>query len=153
MGNICRSPAAEGLFAAYVQERNLQNKYGWDSAGTTSHHQGELADPRMREHALRRRIKLESKARGFCVEDFDDFDLILTMDNRNFRDVKNLARNEQDIAKVKKMVGYCYGYDDSEVPDPYYGGAQGFEHVLDLLSDGCTNLLASLEESNNKSKN
>ena len=146
LGNICRSPAAEGIFAAFVQERSLENKYGWDSAGTSAHHQGELADSRMREHAKRRRILLESKSRAFKIDDFDNFDLILTMDNLNHRDIMNLARNDKDKSKIKKMVAYCYRHDDSEVPDPYYGGAEGFEHVLDLLSEGCTNLLNELEK-------
>ena len=147
LGNICRSPAAEGIFAHLIKNNGLEDKYSWDSAGTSGYHQGEPADARMIEHAKRRGIELPSKSRPFSNADFNDFDLILTMDNINFRDVQGKAVSEKEKNKVKKMVAYCFNFDDAEVPDPYYGGEEGFEHVMDLLEDGCKNLINDLENS------
>lgn len=145
LGNICRSPAAEGIFAHQIKEKGLSEFYAWDSAGTSAYHHGEKADARMREHAQKRGIILESRSRAFKFIDFAEFDYIITMDDLNFRDVCNVAKDDADKAKVKKMVSYCYKFDDSVVPDPYYTGADGFEHVLDMLEEGCSNLIDELE--------
>lgn len=143
LGNICRSPAAEGVFLHLIQEKGLSNSFEVDSAGTSSVHSGERADPRMREHALKRGIELPSRARQFKREDFKHFDSIVVMDDSNYRNVVGLAENNTDIEKVIKMASFCPLSGESEVPDPYYGGAAGFEKVLDMVTEGSENLLTS----------
>ncbi len=142
LGNICRSPAAHGVMLDLVAKRGLSDQFDIDSAGTSAHHEGELPDERMRTHAQARGIALTSRSRPFLApRDFDEFDLILAMDFSNFHNLKKLARHEDDLKKLRLMCDYCENFCDEEVPDPYYGGAQGFEHVLDLVSDGCAGLI------------
>lgn len=143
LGNICRSPAAEGVLLHLIQEKGLSNSFEVDSAGTSSVHSGERADPRMREHALKRGIELPSRARQFKREDFKHFDSIVVMDDSNYRNVVGLAENNTDNEKVIKMSSFCPLSGESEVPDPYYGGAAGFEKVLDMVTEGSENLLKS----------
>ena len=145
LGNICRSPAAEGVMQKYVDEQGLSDQIFLDSAGTGGWHAGQLADSRMREHAVKRAYDLTSRARQFKLSDFDEFDLILVMDESNRHDLLDLSADLNHQNKVKRMTDYCQNFDDDEVPDPYYGGDAGFEHVLDLLEDGCSELLKSLE--------
>jgi len=145
LGNICRSPAAEGVMLRKLADSNLSTEnFHCDSAGTAGYHTGSLPDGRMIEHAARRGIPLPSRARKFLVSDFDRFDLILVMDRANESDVLALARNNQDKSKVKLMLSYLEDQVYEEVPDPYYGGADGFELVLDLLDKSCDNLLKTL---------
>lgn len=141
LGNICRSPAAEGVFLHILKERDLRSEFHVDSAGTSSFHVGEKADARMRDHASRRGIELPSRARQFVAEDFKKFDAIIVMDDSNFHNCLKLASDEEDKTKILKMADYCPLTGLSEVPDPYYGGAQGFEQVLDMVQEGCENLL------------
>lgn len=142
LGNICRSPAAHGVMLDLIHKHGLTDQFDIDSAGTSGHHEGELPDERMRAHARKRGIELTSRSRPFLApKDFDQFDLILAMDFSNFHNLKKLARNEADLAKLRLMCDYCENFCEEEVPDPYYGGAQGFEHVLDLVSDGCAGLI------------
>ncbi len=141
LGNICRSPAAEGVLLHLIRERGWEDKYEVDSAGTSGHHDGERADPRMRTHAKARGIELPSISRKFLPEDFRRFDWIVVMDNSNYRNCLKLASHEEDKGKILKMADFTPSFSDDEVPDPYYGGAQGFEHVLDMVNEGCENLL------------
>ncbi|CAN4106586.1 unnamed protein product [Withania somnifera] len=156
LGNICRSPAAEGVFTDLVKKRGLDSKFKIDSAGTINYHEGDEADPRMRAAAKRRGIAITSISRPIRPSDFKDFDLILAMDENNKADILGALERwihreplPADAAeKVRLMCSYCKKYDESEVPDPYYGGAQGFEKVLDLLEDACDSLLESIVTEN-----
>ncbi len=141
MGNICRSPAGEGVFTKMVVEAGLGDCIEVDSAGTIGMHAGHPADSRMRAAAAQRGYDLTSRARKVVVEDLDQFDLILTMDEDNRRNVLNLASTEVQRARVRPFCSFCEDHDETEVPDPYYGGPQGFDHVLDLLEDGCRGVL------------
>jgi protein-tyrosine phosphatase len=139
MGNICRSPTAEGIFRKLVSDAGLDAEFSVDSAGTIGYHSGERADRRMRAAAAARGYELNSLARRIDPLDFDRFDWIVTMDEDNFRDVNGL--NPGSRARVVRMCDYCEIHDVTEVPDPYYGGAEGFQTVIDILEDACGNLL------------
>ena len=147
LGNICRSPAAEGVFLHLIAQAGLEDRFVVDSAGTGGWHVGNPADRRMRAAAERRGIHLPSRARQIELADFDNFDRILTMDDDNLQAVRSLAGElgaRSDLALVEPMTSHCRRFSDKEVPDPYYGGEQGFEHVLDLLEDACSGLLETL---------
>ena len=131
LGNICRSSCADGVMRKLVEEAGLEDRFVIDSAGILSYHQGELPDPRMRAHAARRGYELVHRSRPVRAHDFEDFDVVIGMDDRNV-DAEYFTNHP------------C----DDYVPDPYYGGAEGFEHVLDLLEDGCRNLMTSLARDN-----
>ena len=147
LGNICRSPAAEGVFLHLIAREGLDDRFVVDSAGTGGWHVGNPADRRMRAAAERRGIHLPSRARQIDRADFSAFDRILTMDDDNLRNVRALARElgeRPGLARIQPMTSHCRQFSASEVPDPYYGGDQGFEHVLDLLEDACAGLLETL---------
>ncbi|MEM7793130.1 MAG: low molecular weight protein-tyrosine-phosphatase [Cyanobacteria bacterium P01_C01_bin.118] len=145
LGNICRSPSAENIMNYLLEQRGLQQQVSCDSAGTSSYHIGSPPDSRMTAAAKKRGIKLVGRARQFTVDDFDRFDLILAMDDSNYRNIMSLASSEQHGHKVKRMCEFCREYPDREVPDPYYGGADGFDYVIDLLLDACDGLLQEIE--------
>ncbi|KAH9606441.1 hypothetical protein KSS87_002839 [Heliosperma pusillum] len=156
LGNICRSPAAEGVFRDLVKTRGLDSNFTIDSAGTINYHEGNPADSRMRATAKRRGIEITSISRPIRPSDFTEFDLILAMDNSNKADILEAYENWKksgnlppDADKkveilVKLMCSYCKRHEEKEVPDPYYGGQQGFEKVLDILDDACESLLDSI---------
>ncbi|MBL6739774.1 MAG: low molecular weight phosphotyrosine protein phosphatase [Synechococcus sp. BS301-5m-G54] len=146
LGNICRSPAAEGVFLHLLNQRGLSDRFVVDSAGTGGWHTGNPADRRMQAAAGRRGIQLPSRARQISLDDLSDFDLVLTMDDANLTAVQGLAREagRRATATVRPMLSYAQRFTETEVPDPYYGGEAGFEHVLDLLEDACSNLLDEL---------
>jgi len=147
LGNICRSPAAEGVFLHLLNERGISDKFTVDSAGTSSFHVGERADPRMREHALKRGIELPSRARQFIRSDFDQFDWIVVMDNSNYENCLKVLKGEAEEElrpKLIKMASFTPKTGLAEVPDPYYGGAAGFEQVLDIVTEGSENLIEFL---------
>lgn len=144
LGNICRSPAAEGTMNRLIAQAGLTDKFQCDSAGTAAYHIGKLPDSRMRAAAQKRGMNLTSRARQFQPQDFTEFDLILAMDSDNYRNIVNQDRRGDYGHKVKMMCEFCQRYPDQEVPDPYYGGPEGFEYVLDLLADACGGLLAEL---------
>ena len=149
LGNICRSPAAEGVMQSLLEERGLQHKYELDSAGLYGGHAGELPDKRMRVHAQRRGLSLTHRSRPVRPSDFDEFDLIVGMDHSNLRGLRQLAPTLEAEQKIVPMTDFLRrhpGYD--HVPDPYYEGAEGFELVLDLLDDACAGLLDTLEAEN-----
>ena len=148
LGNICRSPAAEGVFLHLLNERGLNDRFVVDSAGTGSWHVGNPADRRMQAAANRRGIHLPSRARQIDLNDLEEFDLVLTMDDDNFGAVSGLAREagKRATAQIRPMLSYGERYSEREVPDPYYGGDAGFDHVLDLLEDACAAMLDELSE-------
>lgn len=146
LGNICRSPAAEGIMRQMVEERALSNDIIVDSAGIGSWHVGEMPDPRMRKHAARRGYDLSPlRARQFRSDDFWKFDYIVVMDEENYHDVMERGGVYADARKVLRMKDYFIRYKGQQsVPDPYYGGAEGFERALNLIEDGCEGLLKDL---------
>ncbi len=142
LGNICRSPAAEGIMKSLVNKNGLNKSITVDSAGTIGYHTGDTPDPRMISHAAKRGYQLNHKARKFDpLKDFDKFDYIITMDDSNFSDINALDKGSKHKQKIYKMVNFAKNYDVDEVPDPYYLGPEGFENVLDVLEDGCNGLL------------
>lgn len=145
MGNICRSPAAEGLMIDLVKRNGFESQITCDSAGTLGYHEGALPDARMRKHALSRGIELSSRARKFVKEDFENFDYILAMDNDNFSNILALDPQGKYKNKVFMMTDFCKGRPEKEVPDPYYGGATGFDHVLDILENATKGLLEKVK--------
>ena len=141
MGNICRSPAAEGVMRHLVKDEGLAKQVVIDSAGTGGWHSGNPADERMRKHAALRGYALESKARQVRESDFENFDLILVMDRDNLREIKPFAHRPKQMHKVKLFCEFAKDRGEKEVPDPYYGGEAGFEQVLDIVENGCQHLL------------
>lgn len=139
MGNICRSPTAEGIFRKLVTDAGRDSEFQVDSAGTIGYHAGSMADRRMRSAAEERGYLLESRARRIKFNDFDRFDLIVTMDDENFREVQEISPGTG--ARVVRMCDYCEEHEETEVPDPYYGGEAGFHKVIDILEDACGNFL------------
>lgn len=147
LGNICRSPAAEGVMRSFVEREGLSDSIEVSSAGTIGMHAGCLPDARMREAAAKRGYELKSRAKQLRAEDFERFDLIVTMDDDNRRNALRLVKNDSQRAKLRRFCEFCTSHPYSEVPDPYYGGPEGFELVLDLLEDGCRGVLAQLRAS------
>ena len=146
LGNICRSPAAEGIFNQKIKDRDLEDLFLVDSAGTGGWHVGNLADKRMRETALSRGIELTSRSRQIEENDLYEFDHILVMDNDNLDAVKSLIKdhNKPINSKIKLILSYSKNSQLEEVPDPYYGGQNGFDKVIDLLDDAMDGLIDSL---------
>lgn len=141
LGNICRSPAAENIMNHLIQKANLGDRIVCDSAGTSSYHIGSAPDSRMTMAAKKRGIVLKGSARQFTSEDFENFDLILAMDRDNYQQIMYLDREKKYGDKVKLMCDFCRHHNLKEVPDPYYGGPEGFNQVIDLLLDACEGLL------------
>jgi protein-tyrosine phosphatase len=146
LGNICRSPSGEGVFKALVKSEGLEKHFFVDSAGISAYHVGEPADNRMRKHAALRSIKLTSQSRKFNHKDFDKFDYILAMDRNNYHDILSIDKAGVSGDKVCMMTDFSDLYKNMDVPDPYYGGDEGFENVLDLLDESCRGLLKTIKE-------
>lgn len=147
MGNICRSPAAEGIAKKLLEKKELDRSIEIDSAGTLDYHSGELPDSRMIKHASKRGYTLDSRARQFNPNnDFDYFDYIVTMDDNNYSEITSLDRKNKYKQKVYKMVSFGKKIKVDEVPDPYYSGSDGFEYVLDILEDSVEGLLNKVED-------
>jgi protein-tyrosine phosphatase len=142
MGNICRSPTAEGVFRKLVEDAGRGAEFEIDSAGTIGYHAGHAADSRMRAAAAQRGYSLDSIARRIVAADFERFDWIVTMDEENFANVD--AIDPGGPARVVRMCDYCAEHDETEVPDPYYGGEAGFYRVIDILEDACGQFLQRL---------
>lgn len=147
LGNICRSPAAEAMFRNYLVEKKLQDNFNIDSAATCDNHIGQKADARMRKTALSRKIEITSIGRQFKVRDFDTYDFIIVMDDSNYENIIKLDQDDKYSAKISKMTNYCSDKypSQSSVPDPYFGGIEGFEFVLDLLADASLGLLEHIQ--------
>ncbi len=146
LGNICRSPAAEAIFQNLIDDKGIGNKFIVDSAGTGSWHVGKKADARMRFAAKQRNIDITSYARQIREEDFRNFNYILVMDNSNFNNVLDLKNQVKgsDFAKILKIQDFASIFTEREVPDPYFGGDAGFDHVLDILEDSVSCFLQDI---------
>ena len=146
LGNICRSSSAEEIMRTLVKRACLQQEIDVDSAGILNYHQGELPDSRMRMHAARRGYELTHRSRPVCTDDSFEFDRIIGMDDRNIQDLKDKAPSLETEKKICRMTDFCRVKQVDYVPDPYYGGAQGFENVLDILEDACSGLLEEIRK-------
>ena len=148
LGNICRSPTAEGVMRRVVREEGLEDEFEIDSAGTGGWHVGNPPDARATESARRRGITLAGEARRVTRQDFEDYDLLLAADRENVDDLRAIAPDEHARAKVRLLREFDPDIDpahpDLDVPDPYYGGPDGFEDVLDLVEAACRGLLAEV---------
>ncbi|SHK11330.1 protein-tyrosine phosphatase [Rubritalea squalenifaciens DSM 18772] len=141
LGNICRSPAGENIFRHAVKQADREDDFVIDSAGTAGWHTGKKPDSRMSATLRSRDIPVAGRARQIQLEDLIEFDLIITMDDENYTNVLKLDRSGQYHGKVRKLTSFCTERDLSEVPDPYYGGQDGFELVADLILDAAENIL------------
>ena len=148
MGNICRSPLAEGVFKALVEEAGLSEKIEIESAGTHFYHVGEAPDPRSIQVAKENGYSIEEqRSQQLSLEDFKRFDYLLVMDKRNLRDAKSLCPDPVLESKLKLFLDFSREpLSEMEVPDPYTGGAEGFKHVLSLVESASRGLLAHLQE-------
>ncbi len=146
MGNICRSPSAEAVFNSIIRERGVSDQFDVDSAGTIGYHAGDLADSRMRSAASRRGIELTSRARQIVRADLDNFDYVVAMDKDNLFHIHSMDPDGRYESKIKLLTDYHPDKEVTEVPDPYYGGPDGFETVLDILEVSCEKFLEAIEE-------
>ncbi len=146
MGNICRSPTAEGVFRHLLRQRNLEDRIEVDSAGTHGYHAGEAPDQRTQRAAAVRQYKLsDMRARRVTVQDLEYFDLILAMDHNNLAVLKRICPLDKHD-RLGLLMSYSKNFDDDEVPDPYYGLGHGFDLVLDMIEDAASGLIESLEQ-------
>lgn len=155
LGNICRSPAAQGVMQSIIDENGEGAGWYIDSAGTGGYHVGDLPDRRMRLAARRRGLELNHICRQVRPDDFDRFDIIVAMDESNYMNLRQMSPSAEGDAKIRRMSEFFSGGNRmrySYVPDPYYEGAEGFELVLDLLDDGCRNLYQRIKTNNLDSK-
>ncbi len=144
LGNICRSPTAEGLFIQKVNQAGLDNYFYIDSAGTAAYHVGESANSKSQATANKYGVHLPSKARKFEYADLEEFDLILAMDSENLSNIRELDRKNKFSEKIKMMREFDPDPGNGEVPDPYYGGQEGFENVFRVLDRSTEALLKKL---------
>ena len=140
LGNICRSPMAEGVFLNILVRESSSDLFEIDSAGLLDYHKGEPADGRMLSHASARGYTLLHRSRPVVKADFDRFDWIIGMDDQNIRGLKLLTSNPGHVAKIHLMTNFSRLIQATHIPDPYYSGDQGFENVIDLLEDACEGL-------------
>lgn len=142
LGNICRSPLAEGILKS-----KLSNLFIVDSAGTANYHVGNSPDKRSVAVARKYGLNISNlKGRQFSVSDFDTFDFIYVMDESNYQNVINIARNNEDIAKVNMILNEVYPNQNYDVPDPYYGGEDGFENIYKMLDEACDVIAENLNK-------
>ena len=141
LGNICRSPSAENIMNHLIQKAGLSAKITCDSAGTSGYHVGAIPDRRMNTAAWKRGLDLQGQSRKLKPTDLQKFDLILAMDRENYHDILYLDREGKYEDKVRMMCDFATQKPEREVPDPYYGGTEGFDYVIDLLFDACGGLL------------
>ena len=146
LGNICRSPAAEAIFINLLEKKGLTDGFIVDSAGTGSWHIGKKADFRMRLAAEKRGLNILSTARQITSKDIEEFNYILAMDNTNYRNINDLKSrtSSTDIASIKNIQKFRSAFHEKEVPDPYFGGDEGFDYVLDILEDSVSGFLESI---------
>ena len=145
LGNICRSPTAEGVFRHLADQAGLDQAFEIDSAGTAGYHSGDSPDPRARAAGQRAGIAVGGRARQFSAADFDRFDYVIAMDASNAKDLRRLAPSPEAASKVRLMRSFDPGAPaNAPIPDPYYGDEQGFDHVLELCLTACRHLLAEI---------
>ncbi len=149
MGNICRSPAGHCVLQHLVNQAEISQRFEIESAGTLGYHVGSPPDTRMQQAMKRRKIPIIGNAQKLQASDLAHYDLILAMDKDNLLGAKQLDPNGNYHEKIKLFSEYCTRHSTTEVPDPYYGGDQGFERVLDLIEDGCENILKQYRPSTN----
>lgn len=149
MGNICRSPAAHCVLQHLVNQAGLADRFEIESAGTLNYHVGEAPDPRMQTSLRQRNIPIIGKARHLKQADLAHYDYILAMDLDNLAGAQQLDISGQFASKIQLFSTYCSKFTEREIPDPYYGGDRGFEHVLDLVEDGCQGLLSHIQSLEN----
>ncbi|MFO7978127.1 MAG: low molecular weight protein-tyrosine-phosphatase [Bacteroidales bacterium] len=143
LGNICRSPLAQGILEEKFRQHNINGQV--DSAGTAAYHEGEPPDSRSRKVAREHDIDISSqRARAFTIEDFDLFDQIYVMDNENYTNIRALARDARDLEKVELIMNEAYPGENRQVPDPYYGGGDGFEKVYQMLDKASHNIVEKI---------
>jgi protein-tyrosine phosphatase len=145
LGNICRSPTAEGVFRHLVARAGLEDAFEIDSAGTAGYHAGERPDRRSAAAARARGFELGGRARRFEIGDFERFDYVVAMDRSNRADLLALAPDPGAASKVVLLRDFETPSRDADVPDPYYGGEDGFDRVLDICEQACTALLAHVQ--------
>lgn len=143
-GNICRSPAAHCVFQKKINDRGLQDRIACDSAGTINAHAGNSPDSRMQRAAARRSIPFFGQSRKYRGSDFEEFDLILAMDHSNLADLQAAWPSEDCRAELRLFGHFINSESPPEVPDPYYGGSQGFDTVLDMVEEGCDQLISHI---------
>ncbi|NOR86730.1 MAG: low molecular weight phosphotyrosine protein phosphatase [Bacteroidales bacterium] len=144
LGNICRSPMAEGIMQSKIEEYGLNAIV--DSCGTANYHVGDSPDNRAQQTLLRHDTDISQlHGRQFSIEDFDNFDLIFTMDESNYQNILKLARNKEDQNKVEMIMNKAYPGENIPVPDPYYGGAQGFEDTFQMLDLACEKISKEIQ--------
>lgn len=144
LGNICRSPAAEIIFRRMVEDAGLEQDWHIDSAGTLGYHEGSPPDARMVSALRSKGYRIFGRSRPIHLQDLEHFDWIITMDEMNFQEVRSLDESGRFHEKIRPMVSFCRQHDVPAIPDPYYGGQQGFLHVIELLEDGCAGVLEEL---------
>lgn len=144
LGNICRSPTAEGVFQHLVTREKLANYFEIDSAGTGAYHVGEPANSKSKQIAEQNGIKLHSRARKFEYSDFEYFDLVIAMDKENLTDLQRQDRGKKYHEKIRLLRDFDPIPDDRQVPDPYYGGINGFEMVFEIVMRSCEKMLAHI---------
>ncbi|MFI3327915.1 MAG: low molecular weight protein-tyrosine-phosphatase [Rikenellaceae bacterium] len=142
LGNICRSPAAEGVLRSLSEAQGVEHLFEIDSAGTYGGHAGEQPDPRMRQAAFQRGFRLSHRSRQVTESDLEEFDRVIVMDDKNLRDVEIIAPSPEAKRKIERFADLVTEMPDIHfVPDPYYGGTEGFNHVLDILQEGCQRII------------
>mgnify|MGYP002345650536 CR=1 FL=1 len=145
LGNICRSPLAEGIMRQKIEERNLHADVR--SSGTSSYHESEPADPRTISTARRHGLDItRHRASQFAIKDFDRYDMIFVMDQSNYHNVLRLARNDYDRRKVRMIMNMTTAGKNTDVPDPYYSGSDGFELVYSMLDEACEKIADEIEK-------
>ena len=146
LGNICRSPAAEAIFLDLINKKGLNDYFIVDSAGTGSWHIGKKADKRMRIASQKRGVEILSRARQINTKDFDRFNYIVAMDDSNFENINYLKSRKSlsDFSSIIKIQNFRLNFEETEVPDPYFGGEEGFDQVLDILEDSVSGFLETL---------
>ncbi|OYT13557.1 MAG: protein-tyrosine-phosphatase [Bacteroidetes bacterium 4572_114] len=151
LGNICRSPLAEGILKKKINSASAELNTQVESAGTSSYHVGEGADHRSVDIARKHQVNIGlHKSRQFVTADFDRFDKIYAMDKSNYRNIMNRARNESDRSKVEMILNVVEPGKDNDVPDPYYSGNNGFEYVYQMLDEACNIITDEIKENNIK---
>lgn len=149
LGNICRSPTAEGVFRALVESQGLTGKIEIDSAGTHAYHVGEGPDPRAQEAAARRGVDLSrQRGRRATAADIEEFDYVLAMDEDNYANLLHIAPMQYE-SRVRLLMAFAPERPEDEVPDPYFGGEGGFDRVLDMIEDATRGLLADIRRQHN----
>ena len=146
LGNICRSPAAEAIFLDLINKKGLNDSFIVDSAGTGSWHIGKKADTRMRIASRKRGVEIHSIARQISSNDFEKFNYIVAMDDSNYENIIDMKSRKSlsDFASIKKIQNFRSIFQEIEVPDPYFGGDEGFDNVLDILEDSVSGFLDTI---------